>query len=231
MFGRLDAAPLRRGKDAPSASHPAPEKASAADDERAARLQALAQRDSLGAGDGKVRHDSAVSVAGGTRRIDVSGKSRRARLLGRALRMPSVLDRKRTHWMLQALSPVPVIVLVHRGRKSGRVYKTPLEIMIDHPWRGEFVVAPMWGKDSDWYRNVVAGGLIELHVRGEARQVEWRELDEAERRAAMDAYRQAHPLYSRIILRMVVFVNGLEGDPEQAVLRELPVLALRRSGS
>jgi deazaflavin-dependent oxidoreductase (nitroreductase family) len=145
--------------------------------------------------------------------------------------MPSVLDRKGTRWMLQALSPAPVIVLVHRGRKSDRVFKTPVEIMLDDSARGELVVAPMWGRDSDWYRNVVAGGLVEVHVRGEERQVKWRELDEAERRAAMDAYREAHPIYSRIILRMLVRVNGLEGDPEQAVLRELPMLGLRRVGS
>jgi deazaflavin-dependent oxidoreductase (nitroreductase family) len=161
----------------------------------------------------------------------VSGKSRGARLLGRTLRMPSILDRKGTRWMLQALSPAPVIVLVHRGRKSGRAFKTPVEIMVDDPERGELIVAPMWGRDSDWYRNVVAGGLVEVHVRGEERDVEWRELDEAERRAVMDAYREAHPIYSRMILRMLVRVNGLEGDPEQAVLRELPMLGLGRVGS
>lgn len=161
----------------------------------------------------------------------MSGKSRGARLLGRGMRAPSVLDRKGTRWMLQALSPAPMIVLLHRGRKSGRVFKTPLEIMVHDREQGEFIVAPMWGKDSDWYRNVVAGGLVELHVRGEKRQVEWRELDEAERRAAMDGYREAHPIYSRIILWMVARVNRLSGDPEQAMLREVPMLALRRAGS
>jgi hypothetical protein len=74
---------------------------------------------------------------------------------------------------------------------------------------------------------VVAGGLVELHIRGEERHVEWRELDEADRRAAIGAYREAHPLYSRMILRMLVRVNGFEGDPEEALLRELPMLGLR----
>lgn len=161
----------------------------------------------------------------------MTAKSRGARVLGRTLRMPGALDRKGTRWMLQALSPAPVVVLVHRGRKSGRIYKTPIEIIVDDREHGELVVSPMWGRDSDWYRNVVAGGLVELHVRNEERQVEWRELDEAERGAAMDAYRDAHPTYSRIILRMLVRVNGLEGDPEQAVLRDLPMLALRGAGS
>jgi deazaflavin-dependent oxidoreductase (nitroreductase family) len=145
--------------------------------------------------------------------------------------MPGVLDRKGTRWMLQALSPATVIVLVHRGRKSGRLYKTPVEILYDDDERNELVVSPMWGRRSDWYRNVLAGGLVEVHVRGERRQVEWRELDEAERRAAITAYREAHPLYSRIILRMLVRVNRFEGDPEEALTHELPMLGLRGAGA
>jgi deazaflavin-dependent oxidoreductase (nitroreductase family) len=161
----------------------------------------------------------------------MSGKSGAARVLGRTLRTPGALDRKGTRWMLQALSPALVIVLVHRGRKSGRLYKTPVEVLFDDPERGEFVISPMWGRDSDWYRNVIAGGLVEVHVRGEERQVEWRELGETERRTAINAYREAHPIYSRMILRMLMRVNGFEGDPTEAVLRELPMLGLRRVGS
>jgi deazaflavin-dependent oxidoreductase (nitroreductase family) len=159
------------------------------------------------------------------------GKSRAGRVLGRTMRMPGVLDRKGTRWMLQALSPATVIVLVHRGRKSGRLYKTPVEVLVERPERSELVISPMWGRDSDWYRNVVAGGLVAVHVRGEERKVEWRELDDGERRPAIEAYREAHPLYSRMILRMLARVNGFEGDPEEAVLRELPMLGLRRVGS
>ena len=162
----------------------------------------------------------------------MSGKSRAARVLGRTMRMTSVLDRKGTRWLLQALSPPPtVIVLVHRGRKSGRLYRTPVSILVEDPERGEVVVGPMWSKNADWYLNVVAGGLVEVHVRGEARRVEWRELDEAERRAAGEAFRDAHPIYSRIILRVLVRLNGLEGDPGEAVVRALPMLGLRRVGS
>jgi deazaflavin-dependent oxidoreductase (nitroreductase family) len=156
----------------------------------------------------------------------MSAKSRGDRILGRTMRMPGVLDRKGTRWMLQALSPATVIVLVHRGRKSGRVYKTPVEIIREGPGPDEIVISPMFSRKSDWYRNVVAGGLVEIHVRGEPRQVEWVELDEAGRREAMDAYREAHPIYSRVILRMLASVNDLEGDREQAVLRELPMLRL-----
>ena len=90
----------------------------------------------------------------------------------------------------------------------------------------------MCGRNSDWYRNVMAGGLVEVHVRSETLQVEQREvLDEAERRAAWDAYREAHPIYIRIILWTLVRVNALEDDPKQAVVRELPMLRFRRARS
>jgi deazaflavin-dependent oxidoreductase (nitroreductase family) len=147
------------------------------------------------------------------------------------MRMPGVLDRKGARWALQALSPATVIVLVHRGRKSGRTYKTPVEVLHHDRERDEFVVSPMFGRNSDWYRNVIAGGLVEVHVRVEKRQVEWRELDEPERRVAINAYREAHPLYSRMILRMLARVNRFEGDREEALLRELPMLGLRRAHS
>src|SRR2546428_5589055 len=113
------------------------------------------------------------------------------------MRMTSVLDRKGTRWLLQALSPPPtVIVLVHRGRKSGRLYKTPVSILVEDPERGEIVVSPMWSKETDWYLNVVAGGLVEARVRGEARQVGWREPDEAERRAAGGGFPPPPRIYS-----------------------------------
>jgi deazaflavin-dependent oxidoreductase (nitroreductase family) len=161
----------------------------------------------------------------------LSGKSRAARVLGRAMRMPGALDRKGTRWMIQAFAPPTVIVLVHRGRKSGRLYTTPLSILADDPERGELVVSPMWGSDADWYRNIVAGGLVEIHVRGEVRQVEWRELDEAEARVAGEDFRDAHPIYSRMILRLIARLNRFEGDPAEAALRNLPMLGLRRVGS
>ena len=161
----------------------------------------------------------------------MSGKSRRARVLGRIMRQTSVFDRKGLRWMIQVFPPPTVIVLVHRGRKSGRLYRPPVSILAEDPERGEIFVSPMFGKDSDWYRNLIAGGLVEIHVRGETRQVEWRELNEAEGRAAGEAFREAHPIYSGMILRRIARLNDFEGDPYEAAARNLPMLGLRRVGS
>src|SRR5438067_13801136 len=120
-----------------------------------------------------------------------------ARVFGRALRMTGALDRNGTRWLIPVLSPPPtVLILVNRGRKSGRLYKTPLSILAEDPDRGEIFVSPMWSRDSDWYKNVIAGGLVEIHVGGEKRQVEWRELDVVEGRGAGEGFGYACVMYS-----------------------------------
>jgi deazaflavin-dependent oxidoreductase (nitroreductase family) len=165
-------------------------------------------------------------------RPGVGGKSRKRRVIGRVLRTLAVFDHKGTQWLMQVLAPPPTlrkIVLINRGRKSGRLYKTPLSILHQDPEHGEIVVSPMFGRDSDWYRNVIAGGLVEIHVRGDKRQVEWRELSEVERRAAREAFRASHRIYSRVLLRRLARLHGLEGDPAEVVPNlNLPMLGLRR---
>jgi deazaflavin-dependent oxidoreductase (nitroreductase family) len=52
--------------------------------------------------------------------------------------------------------PVPTLLLEHRGRKSGKVFVTPLLYMLDGP--NVVIVASQGGRPDDpqWYRNLVA---------------------------------------------------------------------------
>jgi deazaflavin-dependent oxidoreductase (nitroreductase family) len=57
----------------------------------------------------------------------------------------------------------PVAVVVHRGRRSGRRYRTPvLAFRVD----GGYLVALFYGADSDWVRNVLAAGACTLERGG-----------------------------------------------------------------
>ncbi|MFF3225003.1 nitroreductase family deazaflavin-dependent oxidoreductase [Nocardia suismassiliense] len=53
-------------------------------------------------------------------------------------------------------------VVVHRGRKSGRTFRTPL-------WAfrrdDRYVIALTYGPESDWVRNVLAAGGCQLESR------------------------------------------------------------------
>jgi len=56
-------------------------------------------------------------------------------------------------------------VVVHRGRTSGRVHRTPVTAF---PYRDGFLIALTYGRDVDWVKNVMAEGRCGLIHRGRA---------------------------------------------------------------
>lgn len=54
-------------------------------------------------------------------------------------------------------------VVRHRGRRSGRVYETPVNVF---PTPATVVVALTYGPDTDWVKNVLAAGECEIQTRG-----------------------------------------------------------------
>jgi deazaflavin-dependent oxidoreductase (nitroreductase family) len=56
-------------------------------------------------------------------------------------------------------------MIVHRGRRSGRRYQTPVNV-----FRADngYVIALTYGPDTDWVKNVLAAGGCELRTRGQA---------------------------------------------------------------
>lgn len=54
-------------------------------------------------------------------------------------------------------------LVVHRGRRSGRTYETPVNVF---PGDDGYVIALTYGPESDWVRNVLAAGGCELRTRG-----------------------------------------------------------------
>jgi deazaflavin-dependent oxidoreductase (nitroreductase family) len=55
-------------------------------------------------------------------------------------------------------------VLIHRGRNSGRMFRTPLDAT---PVEGGYVFFVIYGRRSDWVRNVLAAGTAQLAIDGE----------------------------------------------------------------
>jgi deazaflavin-dependent oxidoreductase (nitroreductase family) len=54
-------------------------------------------------------------------------------------------------------------VVVHRGRRSGKEYQTPVNVF---PAADGYVLALTYGPDTDWVKNVVAAGGCELRTGG-----------------------------------------------------------------
>src|SRR4030088_1916485 len=54
-------------------------------------------------------------------------------------------------------------IVTHKGRKSGRIYRTPVNVF--RVPEG-FLIALTYGRDSEWVRNLLAAGGCELETQG-----------------------------------------------------------------
>jgi deazaflavin-dependent oxidoreductase (nitroreductase family) len=54
-------------------------------------------------------------------------------------------------------------VVIHRGRRSGREYQTPVNV---YATEDGYVLALTYGTDTDWVKNVLAADGCELRTRG-----------------------------------------------------------------
>jgi deazaflavin-dependent oxidoreductase (nitroreductase family) len=84
-------------------------------------------------------------------------------------------------------------ILRHIGRKSGRVYRTPVNV-----FRGPegFLVALTYGRESEWVRNVVAAGACELETRRVQYQLSAPTI-------VHDPTRRRFPIPVQIVLRLI----------------------------
>jgi deazaflavin-dependent oxidoreductase (nitroreductase family) len=83
-------------------------------------------------------------------------------------------------------------ILSYVGRKSGRVYRTPLNVFK----RGDgYVFALTYGSEVDWVKNVLASGEADLRTRG-------RDVHLVEPEVFVDPTRRLMPLPVRVVLRL-----------------------------
>lgn len=89
------------------------------------------------------------------------------------------------------------VVIVHRGRRSGRRLRTLLEVVVDDRRDGSIVVASGWGRGAGWFRNLVAAGRAEVHHADRRFAATVHVLDGADATAAMRIYADEHPAAAR----------------------------------
>ena len=82
--------------------------------------------------------------------------------------LPKRLARFNRHVTNRVLGPVArhlpgFAVVTHVGRRSGRVYRTPVNLFHD---QDRYVIALTYGSDSQWVRNVLAAGAVDVETRG-----------------------------------------------------------------
>ncbi|ODQ85787.1 nitroreductase family deazaflavin-dependent oxidoreductase [Mycolicibacterium holsaticum] len=76
-------------------------------------------------------------------------------------------NRRITNPVARSLTPwLPCLgTLEHTGRRSGTRYRTPLLVFRT---QNGFVILIGYGPETDWLKNILAGGPAVLHKRGQA---------------------------------------------------------------
>jgi deazaflavin-dependent oxidoreductase (nitroreductase family) len=94
-------------------------------------------------------------------------------------------------------------VLEHRGRRSGKVFRTPVVV---RPTRDGFIVPMPWGEGTDWYRNVRAAGEAVIRWNGRTYPVDRPEVLDSESARAYFSPMQLSGL-TRFGIRQVMHVQ------------------------
>lgn len=123
------------------------------------------------------------------------------------------------------------VQIQHVGRRSGRPYRTVVEVIRYDTTTGEATVVAGYGHAADWYRNVCAAGRADLDFGRGARLGQVRQVGRAEAeqvlRDYLRRYRVVAPVLNALLSRLVGW--SFDGSP-QSVARlcaELPMLAFR----
>lgn len=85
-----------------------------------------------------------------------------SRALRAFLNAPNWLYRMGLGWVLGHR----FMLLTHRGRTSGRIYRTVLEVVRYDPRTQETIVCSGWGTRADWYRNIKARPPVAIESGG-----------------------------------------------------------------
>lgn len=117
-----------------------------------------------------------------------------------------------------------LVVIVHRGRTSGRRYETALEVAHHYAEQNEYVVTSGTGPGADWYRNVTARPAEELWVRNRRYRPSQRSLPTSEAVAVMQSYELAHRDVAARLERMMGVSHDDTPESWEEMMERLPMI-------
>ncbi len=151
-------------------------------------------------------------------------------ILTSLLRAPAHLYDYRAGWLLGHR----FLRLTHLGRRSGRRYRTMLEVIGEDPKTREVFVIAGLGPRAQWYRNLLAHNAIEVAIGHERFTPAHRQLSTTEAAAVLARYEHRNRLIASIIRRLLSWLVGWRYDGTQdareRLVTQLPVIGLRPTG-
>ncbi|HEX6819134.1 MAG TPA: nitroreductase family deazaflavin-dependent oxidoreductase [Ktedonobacterales bacterium] len=130
-------------------------------------------------------------------------------LLKWAFNVPRLLYRVHLGWLLGHR----FLLLTHRGRKTGVLHQTILEVVRYDPRTRESTVLSAYGDRSDWYRNIQAHLALELRTGRDRYTPAQRTLTPDETYTVLADYRRRYgPLLGLVLRYMGYAYTGKEEE-------------------
>lgn len=161
--------------------------------------------------------NSAIPAAGPVTRPRPTG------LVRLAARLPVLLYRLR----LGRLLGRRFILVRHRGRKTGKLRHTVLEVVRVDSERREIMVVSAWGERAEWFRNLMHQPAIEVQTGRDRFQPLQRFLGFDERVIELDRYAREHPAAARTIGRWLGVPFDGSAEATAALARAVRMVAFR----
>jgi deazaflavin-dependent oxidoreductase (nitroreductase family) len=91
------------------------------------------------------------------------------------------------------------VQITHRGRKSGLLHRTVVEVLRYEPHTKEVIVVSGWGGKTDWYRNIQQEPAQEIRTGRIAYQPTQQLLTPEETATEVQSVFRRHPLEARLL--------------------------------
>ena len=126
------------------------------------------------------------------------------------------------------------LLLAHRGRRTGRVYRTVLEVIDWDPVAREAIVMSGFGRTSQWYKNVLATAPVEVRIGRERFAPVVRPLETDAAARVLTGYERRNRMVAPLIRAVLSKTAGFRYDGSDAARRKLvqvlPLVAFRARG-
>lgn len=124
--------------------------------------------------------------------------------------------------------------LTHRGRRTGAVHHTVLEVVQYDRTTGEAIVVSGFGDRADWYLNLRAGSDAVVSISRHTAPARWREVGTDEAIEVFAGYERRNvmlrPVVRAVISRLLGWRFDGSGAARRALAEQLPMVAFRPVG-
>jgi len=133
------------------------------------------------------------------------------------------------NWKLGFLLGSRFILIDHTGRKSGKTYQTPVEVVTHDADTGEYIVCSGTGPKADWYQNLVANPANSVQVKNQSWEPTQRILTQPESSSYFKGYESDHPRAAKRLLKTMGREYDGTDDCLFAMMADMPMVAFSDS--